>query len=63
MIETIAAAVGLVALAAVAFLAAVRIGMLLGLRLDRVLEARAASPNGQARVQDGHRGREEQHRE
>lgn len=38
--ETIGIAVGLVALAAIAFILSVHLGMLLGRRLDRALEAR-----------------------
>lgn len=43
MIANVAIVVGFVALAVVMFVAAVRLGILVGLRLDRVLEARAAS--------------------
>lgn len=39
--ETIGLAVGLVALAVLAFAASVRLGMLVGRRLDRALESRA----------------------
>jgi hypothetical protein len=43
VIGIVALGVGFVALAAVLFVAAVRLGILVGLRLDRALEARAAS--------------------
>ncbi len=43
MIVNVAIGVGFVALAVVIFVAAVRLGILVGLRLDRALEARAAS--------------------
>jgi hypothetical protein len=43
VIQTIGIAVVFVVLAALAFVASVRLGMLLGLRLDRALEARAAA--------------------
>jgi hypothetical protein len=42
MIQSIALAVVFVALAVLAFVASIRLGMLVGLRLDRALEARAA---------------------
>jgi hypothetical protein len=66
MIELVATAAVFVALAAVAFVAAVRLGMLVGLRLDRALEARAAQdgsdepvPSPQKPIADGRTGREE----
>ncbi len=43
MIETVAVLVGFLALVAVAFGGSVRLGMLVGRRLDRALEARAAA--------------------
>lgn len=77
MIEIVGIAAGFVALAVVAFVAAVRLGMLVGLRLDRALEARAStgrvdevgasgfapSPASQDQTPDGRRGREEHHGE
>jgi hypothetical protein len=73
MIQTIALAVIFIALAAAAFVASVRLGMLLGLRLDRIIEARASggaqeelapvdpapSSAPQKPIADGKRGREE----
>lgn len=47
MIETVGVGLGFVALAAVAFVASVRLGMLVGLRMDRALEARAATGDGE----------------
>jgi hypothetical protein len=44
VIVDVAIVVGFVALAVVIFVAAVRLGILVGLRLDRALEARVASP-------------------
>lgn len=43
MIQTIGLAAVFIALAAAAFVASVRLGMLVGRRLDRTLEARAQS--------------------
>jgi hypothetical protein len=43
VIQTIGLAVVFIALAALAFVASVRLGMLVGLRLDRALEARAST--------------------
>jgi hypothetical protein len=43
VIGSVAIVVGFVALAVAIFVAAVRLGILVGLRLDRALEARAAS--------------------
>ncbi len=45
MIETLAVLVVFVALVGLAFGASVRVGMLVGRRLDRMLEARAAAMN------------------
>jgi len=66
MIELVVTAAVFVALAAVAFVAAVRLGMLVGLRLDRALEARAAQdgseepvPSAKKPIADGRIGREE----
>ena len=73
MIEVIGLAVGFVALAALAFVASVRLGMLMGRRMDRALEARVstgaeeeltpsnAPPSAalQQPIADGKRGREE----
>jgi Xaa-Pro aminopeptidase len=66
MIELVATAAVFVAVAVVAFVAAVRLGMLVGLRLDRALEARAAQDGSDEPVTsanepiaDGRTGREE----
>ena len=73
MMQIIGLAVVFIAMAAVAFVASVRLGMLVGLRLDRMLEARASdgaqedlapvdpapSPAPQKPIADGNRGREE----
>jgi hypothetical protein len=72
VIWTVALGVGFVALAAVLFVAAIRLGILVGLRLDRALEARAASSGDeesatpvpgvsepQNSIDNGRRGREE----
>jgi hypothetical protein len=49
---TLVVAVAMVALAVAAFAVSTRIGMLLGLRLDRVLEERASRESG-AGEEDG----------
>ena len=46
MIESVGIAVGFVAVAAVAFAGSVRLGILVGRRLDRALEARASVGGG-----------------
>jgi hypothetical protein len=43
VIETIAVAVGFVVAAGLLFVASVRLGMLVGVRLDRVIEARVSA--------------------
>ena len=43
MIQTLALATGLIVVAGVAFVASLRLGMLVGLRLDRLIEARASA--------------------
>jgi hypothetical protein len=48
MIETVAAVALLVVAAVIAFAASIRLGMLLGMRLDRVLEARALAGTGES---------------
>lgn len=52
MIQTIGLAVVFVALAVLVFVASIRLGMLVGLRLDRALEARAAA-GAQIGAQEG----------
>jgi hypothetical protein len=72
VIGSVAIVVGFVALAVVMFVASLRLGILVGLRLDRALEARAASsgeeenavpdPGASApqnTIESGRRGREE----
>jgi len=60
--ESLALAVGFVVLAAILFVASVRLGMLVGRRLDRAIApqtpAPASSPAGNAAA-DGRTGREE----
>ena len=72
MIAVVALAAGFVGLAAMLFVASVRLGMLVGVRLDRAIEARASAagsggpatpspgtvPAGNGAI-DGRSGREE----
>lgn len=62
MIESVGVAALLLTLAVAAFVAAVRIGILVGLRVDRSLEARASAGAGDevgVPIADGKRGLEE----
>ena len=63
MIEAIGIAAALVALAVAVFVASVRIGILVGLRVDRSLEAQAstggADDEAGVPIAGGNRGREE----
>ena len=59
MIEVMAVATGFIVLAVAAFAVAVRVGMLLGLRLDRALDASASDEGDDKLVIDDMSGREE----
>jgi hypothetical protein len=59
MIEETAVAAGFIGLAVAAFALAVRVGMLVGLRLDRALDARTSEGGGDKSVIDDMSGREE----
>jgi hypothetical protein len=59
MIEVMAVATGFIVLAVAAFAVAVRDGMLLGLRLDRALDASASEEGDDKLVIDDMGGREE----
>ena len=51
MIETVGISAGFVALAVVAFIASIRLGMLLGRRIDSSIEARAAAGAAESDMQ------------
>jgi hypothetical protein len=57
--DEMAVAVVFIVLAVAAFAASVRVGMLVGLRLDRALEARAGAGGDDKLVIDDVNGREE----
>jgi len=59
VIEEMAVAAGFIVMAVAAFAVAVRLGMLVGLRLDRALEARAGAGGDDNLVIDDKSGREE----